>query len=343
MLEQPLDLSPKRASVLVAAQAVADGELVQKLLQEEFGNVHLSTKPELAVSDFETHRPSVLVLAFDTLEAAQRYYLGIYRLGTTVHTVPHRTVILCNKNDLWSVYELCRKEHFDDYVLFWPATHDAPRIRMAVHQALRLMSAKALAGAIAPRAVPAGGERVQPAQPAPTAGTVAGGAAGAAGHAATHIAAPAGDAAAGAPGFAPPRAATSAPERLVLPEKPVVLMVEDDEFQQKLLARLVAGQDIQVVFASTGEQAQQKMWEYKPSLVLMDVGLPDTSGVEATRKIKAIAQFAHVPIVMVTGHSERQVVVESLKAGAIDFLVKPFDKSTLLEKLRLLLQIATAS
>ena len=129
----------------------------------------------------------------------------------------------------------------------------------------------------------------------------------------------------------------------MLPEKPVVLMVEDDEFQQKLLARLVAGQDIQVVFASTGEQAQQKMWEYKPSLVLMDVGLPDTSGVEATRKIKAIAQFAHVPIVMVTGHSERQVVVESLKAGAIDFLVKPFDKSTLLEKLRLLLQIATAS
>jgi len=336
MLEQPLDLSPKRASVLVAAQAVADGELVQKLLQEEFGNVHLSTKPELAVSDFETHRPSVLVLAFDTLEAAQRYYLGIYRLGTTVHTVPHRTVILCNKNDLWSVYELCRKEHFDDYVLFWPATHDAPRIRMAVHQALRLMSAKALAGAIAPRAVPAGGERVQPAQPPQTAGTVAAGAAG-------HTAASAGDAAAGAPGFAPPRAAASTPERLVLPEKPVVLMVEDDEFQQKLLARLVAGQDIQVVFASTGAEAQQKMWEYKPSLVLMDVGLPDTSGVEATRKIKAIAQFAHVPIVMVTGHSERQVVVESLKAGAIDFLVKPFDKSTLIEKLRLLLQIATAS
>jgi PleD family two-component response regulator len=342
MLEQPLDLSPKRASVLVAAQAVADGELVQKLLQEEFGNVHLSTKPELAVSDFETHRPSVLVLAFDTLEAAQRYYLGIYRLGTTVHTVPHRTVILCNKNDLWSVYELCRKEHFDDYVLFWPATHDAPRIRMAVHQALRLMSAKALAGAIAPRAVPAGGERVQPAQPAQTPGTTPAAAA-AAVPTATHAAASAAEAAAGAPGFAAQRTAASGPERLVLPEKPVVLMVEDDEFQQKLLARLVAGQDIQVVFASTGAEAQQKMWEYKPSLVLMDVGLPDTSGVEATRKIKAIAQFAHVPIVMVTGHSERQVVVESLKAGAIDFLVKPFDKSTLLEKLRLLLQVATAS
>ena len=96
----------------------------------------------------------------------------------------------------------------------------------------------------------------------------------------------------------------------------------------------MTGLDIDVLFADSGAQALEQMWEHKPDLVLMDVGLPDTNGVEATRKIKSIGQFGHVPILMVTGHSERNIVVDSLKAGAADFLVKPFDKNTLHEKLR---------
>src|SRR5882762_9564071 len=117
--------------ILVATEALADAQLVKKLLDEEFDNVAISTKSELAVQDFEKHRPAVLILAFDSLEEAERYYLGLYRLSTIVHSVPHHTLILCNKNDLWRVYELCKKQHFDDYVLFWPVTNDAPRLRMA--------------------------------------------------------------------------------------------------------------------------------------------------------------------------------------------------------------------
>ncbi|GLU35409.1 response regulator [Trinickia caryophylli] len=340
------DLSAERASILVATEAVADAELVEKLLRDEFGNVHLSIKPEAAVEDFETHRPSVLVLAFDTLEAAQRYYLGLYRLGTIVHTVPHRTIVLCNSRDLWNVYELCRKEHFDDYVLFWPVTHDAARIRMAVHQSLRLMRAQSRAGESWLRAAPQ--QPASPAAPRPVAGPAATavptGAAPAV-HPAPGVSGPS------APEMSPPvaqpatRAASLDPHAAPAPardDRPVVLMVEDDDFQQKLIARLLAGQEIRLVFAASGAEAQAQMWEHKPELVLMDVGLPDTNGVEATRWIKSIAQFAHVPIVMVTGHSERNIVVESLKAGAVDFLVKPFDRNTLLEKLRLFLPVRAA-
>ena len=46
---------------------------------------------------------------------------------------------------------------------------------------------------------------------------------------------------------------------------------------------------------------------------------------------------------MVTGHSERAIVVDSLKAGAVDFLVKPFDRNTLIEKLRLFLSVTAMS
>jgi CheY-like chemotaxis protein len=316
------DLTPKRAAVLVASESVADAELVGKLLQDEFHNVKLSTKPEFAVEDFESHRPTVLVLAFDTLEAAQRYYIGLYRLSSIVHETRHRVVVLCNKHDVWTVYDLCSKGHFDDYVLFWPATNDAPRIRMSVHQALRIMCAKAEAGDTAPRAAPDGVHAPRPAKAAPVeADTDTVG---------MRAAAQSGPA---APAFAEPvRAATPKPSAPT--QRLAVLIVEDDGFQQKLIGRLMTGLDIDVLFAGTGAEALDQMWEHKPDLVLMDVGLPDTNGVEATRKIKSIGQFGHVPILMVTGHSERNIVVESLKAGAADFLVKPFDKNTLHEKLR---------
>jgi PleD family two-component response regulator len=113
-----------------------------------------------------------------------------------------------------------------------------------------------------------------------------------------------------------------------------ILVVEDDEFQQKLIGKLLAGQNVVVQFASTASEAMALMWQRRPNVVLMDVGLPDISGVELTRRIRRIANFSEVQIVMITGHSERQIVVESLQAGATDFLVKPLDRARLLDKLR---------
>jgi DNA-binding response OmpR family regulator len=75
----------------------------------------------------------------------------------------------------------------------------------------------------------------------------------------------------------------------------------------------------------------------RPDLVLMDYALPDIDGVEATRRLKGVAQFAEIPVVMITGNSEKAVVVNSLKAGAVDFIVKPLDKDRLLAKIRGLL------
>ncbi len=137
--------------IMVATDVVADADLVRTLLRDEFDNVVVSTNPDRAIQDFEEHRPEVLILAFDGLDKAERYYLGLYRLSRVVHTVRHRTLILCNKDDLRRVYELCKKEYFDDYVLFWPLTHDAPRLPMAVHHMLWRLAA---GGANAPTGMP---------------------------------------------------------------------------------------------------------------------------------------------------------------------------------------------
>ncbi len=376
------DLKPKHTAILVATDAVADAELVSNLLRDEFDSVFMSTRPEMAVRDFELHRPAVLILAFDTLEAAQCYYLGLYRLSAVVHAVPHRTIILCGRNELRQVYDLCRKEQFDDYVLFWPATNDAPRLCMAVHQALRRMKANMpdsvtvgeLAGqarrlatlepgiqqyateldrniATAGLAVRQAEQAItgmfdDPASPRP----------GSDGqdpdnrldrsrleNVRKHFRSMS-EAIESMRGFSTEASknlsAQLAPMQAMLElagrVRPVILVVDDDDFQQKLLARLFAGQNLEIMVASSAAEALGMLWRYRADLVLMDVDLPDIDGIEATRRIRSVPQFAAIPVVMVTGHSEKNVVVDSLKAGAVDFLVKPFDRETLLGKLRLL-------
>ncbi|MCK6427969.1 MAG: response regulator [Burkholderiaceae bacterium] len=82
--------------------------------------------------------------------------------------------------------------------------------------------------------------------------------------------------------------------------------------------------------------ARAKHW---PDLVLVDIEPPDLNGIEVTRRMKAVEQFAGIPVVMITGHSEKHIVVDSLRAGAADFVVKPFDKATVIAKVGKLLGV----
>ena len=125
-------MSERQTRVLVAGDIVSDVAMVAELLQDEFDNVHTSVDEGRIAADFEAQRPDVLVLAFNGLERAERYYLGLFRHSRLIHEHPHRTLILCNKDDVRRAYELCRKEYFDDYVLFWPMVHDAHRLCMSV-------------------------------------------------------------------------------------------------------------------------------------------------------------------------------------------------------------------
>ena len=125
------------ASILIASDDAADAALVRQLLADDFDNVFMSTNGDKAVEDFDRRPPDVLVLAFNTLAKAERYCLGLYRLSGAIQSHPHRTVILCDKDEVRQVAALCIKQSFDDYVLFWPMNHDAPRLRMSVHHALR--------------------------------------------------------------------------------------------------------------------------------------------------------------------------------------------------------------
>ncbi len=112
-----------------------------------------------------------------------------------------------------------------------------------------------------------------------------------------------------------------------------ILVVEDDEFSQKVVGGILEREGYEVVFAGSGTEAFNLLRKVRPSLILMDYMLPDQDGVETTRKLKELEEFASIPVIMLTGRSNRDTVVRSLAAGAVDFMAKPINANVLLAKI----------
>lgn len=116
-----------------------------------------------------------------------------------------------------------------------------------------------------------------------------------------------------------------------------VLLIDDDPFQQRLIAQMLVTQTFELICAGSGAEGLSVLRKRHPDLVLMDYALPDIDGIEATRRLKGVAQFAEIPVVMITGNSEKAVVVDSIKDGAASFIVKPLDPDRLISKIKGLL------
>lgn len=124
----------------------------------------------------------------------------------------------------------------------------------------------------------------------------------------------------------------SAVKMLTVTPRPLVLVVDDDEFERKLSREILKGAPYDLLFANNGGEALDLMRERRPDLILMDMVMPGINGLETLRRLKASQTLADIPVMMITGQSEKDVVVECLKAGAVDFVVKPLDREVLLKK-----------
>ena len=114
-----------------------------------------------------------------------------------------------------------------------------------------------------------------------------------------------------------------------------VLVVEDDEDIADVLRRSLRQEGHEVRTAGDGEEALTMASEFVPDLVILDLGLPKLDGVEVCRKLRADGD---VPILILTARSDTGDRVEGLDAGADDYLVKPFERTELLARMRALLR-----
>lgn len=117
--------------------------------------------------------------------------------------------------------------------------------------------------------------------------------------------------------------------------KAQILVVEDDNTVAKLMAATMESQDYQYRIASTGASAIMEALSYKPEVMILDLGLPDTDGIEVIKKIRV---WSNMPIIVVSARSEDTDKVAALDAGADDYLTKPFSVDELLARLRVALR-----
>ena len=104
-----------------------------------------------------------------------------------------------------------------------------------------------------------------------------------------------------------------------------VLVVEDNELNLKLLNDLLEYQGYNVITTRLGEPALGLARQYKPDLILMDIQLPDISGMEATQRIKSDEETREIPIVAVTAFAMSGDEARILASGCDAYIPKPFN------------------
>ncbi len=100
-----------------------------------------------------------------------------------------------------------------------------------------------------------------------------------------------------------------------------ILVVEDDEQIRKLIEVSLIDADFQVTSVATGEDAIEAFQKSKPTLIVLDIGLPGLDGFTTCQRLRLLTQM---PIVMVTGRSGTIDRVWGIEAGADDYITKPF-------------------
>ena len=113
--------------------------------------------------------------------------------------------------------------------------------------------------------------------------------------------------------------------------KAVILVVEDDAAVRNLMAVTLQTQDYQYRVARNGGEAMIELTTHQPDIMLLDLGLPDTDGIDIIRKVRT---WSAMPIIVSSARSEDGDKVEALDAGADDYLTKPFSVDELLARLR---------
>jgi two-component system nitrogen regulation response regulator NtrX len=120
---------------------------------------------------------------------------------------------------------------------------------------------------------------------------------------------------------------------------PQILLVDDDRVFLTLLTKKLADQGWQVTTSETATDALEKIRKNQPDILLLDVFLPDRSGMETVSDAKSLAP--DLPVVMVSSSGDTRNVVAAIKNGASDYVKKPVDEDLLVAKIQQLLEMLT--
>lgn len=116
--------------------------------------------------------------------------------------------------------------------------------------------------------------------------------------------------------------------------KAKVLIVDDEPFNIDVLEQAMDGTDYQVLTASNGKEAWEKIQSEEPDLILLDLMMPVMDGFEVLAKVKDDPMLRNTPVIIVSAENDSKSVVKGIKQGAEDYLTKPVDPDQFLKKVK---------
>ncbi len=128
-------------------------------------------------------------------------------------------------------------------------------------------------------------------------------------------------------------------EKIVFEDKPIILVVDDDPRNVKLLDALLRMHGYEVALAFNGKEALSIVNKADVDLILLDVMMPEMDGYEVCRRLKAEDVTRLIPVVMLTSLDDENSKLQGIQAGADDFLSKPFSKIELLARVKSLIDV----
>lgn len=311
--------TPDRVMIVSDSQALAD--TLEHLLKDTFHHlrVFVHFNLELVAKRFRQSQSDVLVLAYQDLEIAITVREAITQ-ARLEDDKPFHFIVLCKKETVSRAYELSKQRLFYDYVVFWPLGYDPYRLIMSVHQAiddlgynadiqqqrLELESRRQRVQAVS-RMV----EQLLTDQQSRKSDLE--------------------------------ESIRVALKKLTLTTKlqvqdaqdrpTQVLVVDDDEFQCVLLKKMLEESGFVVYKASDGHNALEQLEKLRPDFILLDVVMPNMGGIEVLKQLKNDPELADIPVIMVSGHHEKDIVLDCIMLGALNYVVKPINKEVLLSHL----------
>src|SRR5262245_28540950 len=110
---------------------------------------------------------------------------------------------------------------------------------------------------------------------------------------------------------------------------PRVLTIDDDRVVLRFVEKTFEGQDLQVVTANNARDGIKRLKEDRPDVLLLDVMLPESTGMELVSHVRQID--ARLPVIFITALNDSDTAIEAMKLGAYDYLLKPLDQEQLRE------------
>lgn len=114
-----------------------------------------------------------------------------------------------------------------------------------------------------------------------------------------------------------------------VPKGRLILVVEDNEVNLKMILDMLSIHDHKVVVARNGQEAVEQAKQHKPELILMDIRMPVMDGMEATYILRGIPEYADIPIIALTASTGSEAEDKQISMGCTEHLAKPIQTKEL--------------